>query len=349
MPWIPLAAAALSAGASIYSSNKASQAAGSAAQKSQVDIDALNEQTKRIAAQNAIDSANLEKRLTPEVPALRTAANQGVLAGLTPSGDYQKQAQLLQQLLAGQQTNRPFQTVDQPGSLNTPVLQAAIDRAGQDLALGGKIPLDVQNLVTRGALSQGGSVAGPGGGLGLGRDLVARDLGTTSLNLLQQRLQNATTAGQLEQSRGLAGLQFATGRLQNQLAQNDQTFNQNQTGIGNSMNLVSLLQQMNQAQYGRNLAAAQYGQSIAQPNVGLNPGSIANITVGNQNNQGAAASNQADIYGRQSQNYANLGGQLLGYGLLQQNNYQPNNSFNSTYGSPTQTGNYWGNYNPPGK
>lgn len=278
IPYVAAAATAYSAVSSADNQRKAINSQKDAAKSSQVDIDALNEQTKNIARQNAIDSANLEKQLTPEVPQLRTDANNAVLAGLTPDAGFLAQkAQLEGQL--GQ-------------NLNTPLLNEAIAKAQADLRLGGSLSPELQNLVTRDSLANAASVGG--GGLGLGRDLVARDLGLTSLGLENSRLQTALGAGGQEQ--GLA-----------------------QANQGQQFNLIQLLQQMQQAQYSRSLAAAQFGQSIRPPDVGLNPGSIAGITIGNSNAAGAAQANQSNIYGQQSQNYGNLSGQLLGYGLLQAN------------------------------
>jgi hypothetical protein len=293
-------------GASLYNASKARDAAAQAAKDSQVNIDALNEQTKAIARQNAMDSANLEAQLTPEVPQLRTAANQGVLAGLTPDAGYLAQkAQLEGELGKG---------------LNTPLLNEAIAKAQADLRLGGSLSPELQNLVTRGSLANAASVGG--GGLGLGRDLVARDLGLTSLGLENSRLQTALGAG--NQELGLA-----------------------QANQGGQFSLIQLLQQMNQAQYSRQLAAAQFGQSIRPPDVGLNPGSIAGITIGNSNAAGAAQANQSNIYGQQSQNYGNLAGNLLGYGLLSYNNKPAiNNPYGTTTGYNLGASTYGGGSTP---
>lgn len=288
VPYVVAAASAYSAVSSADNQRKALHAQQDAAKAGQVDIDALNEQTKNIAKQNALDSAALEQQLTPEVPMLRSTANQNLLNSLGPDASYQDQAARLQAQL-GQ-------------NFNTPVLQAAIDKAGRDLALGGRLGVDQQNLVTRHALANAGSV---GGGLGLGRDLTARDLGRTSLDLENARLQTALGAGGQEQN----------------LAQNNSA---------RQLNLITLLQQMSQNQFGRNLQAAQYGQSIQQPIVGLDPGSAANIAIGNQNGASGALANRANIYGQQANNYAQTAGQLFG-GLL-------NYNYNSAPAEPvTQT------------
>lgn len=74
------------------------------------------------------------------------------------------------------------------------LLSDAIAKARSDLALGGALPQDVRNLVARNAAAKGGMV----GSIQLGRDISARDLGLTSLDLAQRRLQNAQSLGAAE-------------------------------------------------------------------------------------------------------------------------------------------------------
>ena len=270
--------AAIAAAGTIYgavssadSSRKAINAQKDAAKAAQIDIDALNEQTKTISRQNALDSAALEKQLNPEVPLIRTAANQAVLGGIAKSPQEQQSMALLQSALAN--------------GGNAPLLQEAIAKARSNLALGGKLDAETQNAVTRSGIANAGAVAGAQGGVNLGRDVVARDLGLTSLQLENQRLAQALGAGGQEQQ----GEQLQLQRMQ-------------------------MLQGLDQAGFGRAMAAGQYGESIRQPNVGLDPTAIANLKVGNSNANSAALSNQANIYGRQSQNYMQTAGQ--GFGTL---------------------------------
>lgn len=289
MPWlVPVALTAYSAISANQQNKKAQGAAAEAARTSQVDIEALDAKTREIAKQNALQSAALEQQLTPEVPALRSAANQGVLGGLgATAAENASQSALMGGL--GQ---------DVGSKLQTPLLRAAIAKAKADLELGGQLPQDVRNLVTRRALATSGGVTG---NLGLGRDISARDLGLTSLDLENRRLQNAAAIGSQE-----AGIeQFDVGTQFN--------------NASHQLNIMQLLQALGNNQFGRNLSAAQYGESIARPVVGLDPGSVADVTIGNTNNRTAALSNQANIAGQQSNNYMNLAGQGLGYGLLQYN------------------------------
>ena len=282
MPWVPLAAAAVSSIGGIIQGNKAAKSAKEAANAAKIDINALDEQTRNIAKRNAVESAALEQQLTPEVAALRTRANQNVLGqlGNNTLGNLQGQVQ-------GQLGN----------NLDTPLLNSAIAKAMQNLQLGGKLGVDQQNLVTRQALANAGNVT-PGGHLGLGRDLVARDLGLSSLNLERDRLAQASQLG---------GQQMELGQANN----------------NNFLNRAQLIQQLHGAGFGQNLAAAQFGQSIQQPIVGLDPSAVANIAVGNQTNQSRALANQANIQGAQGNNYMQFAGNLLGQGMQMYGNQTP--------------------------
>src|SRR5689334_19363936 len=77
-----IVAAVVGVGGSAILQNQAKKAAQGAASASQVDISALDAKTREIAHRNAIESAELERLLTPEVANTRTQAMQGVSAGL---------------------------------------------------------------------------------------------------------------------------------------------------------------------------------------------------------------------------------------------------------------------------
>lgn len=272
---------------SLIESNQARQTAkglaGEAGRSAQVDIEALNTKITELSKSNAQASAELEKQLTPEVPALRTAANKAVMGGINDPSIDLNQSYLMAML-----------GKDVAGSSQSPLLQAAIAKAQADLGLGSSLSPELQNLITRKGLATAGSVAP--GTLGLGRDIVARDLGLNGMQIEQQRLQNAAQLG----SADVAGRQFDIGTLFNN--------NTNQLGI------IQLLQAITGQRFGQNLSAAQYGQSIRQPVVGLDPSSAGNIAVGNQNAASAALTNQANVSGAQAQGMTNLAGQFAGIG-----------------------------------
>jgi hypothetical protein len=278
------------------SGQDAKKNAANAASASQIDINRLDERTRALAKQNAIESAALEKQLTPEVAALRTGANQQLLSGLGKTDPSLERAKSM----IGQNLGVP---------LNTPLLNAAIAKAQADLGLGGQLSRETQNLATRQALATAGTV---GGGLGLGRDLVARDLGLTSLQLEQQRLQNASQLGGQELQLGEAN-------------------------ASNFLNNFNLLRSATDNDFARQLALAQYAQGIQQPIVGLDPASAANIEIANATNRGSALSNLANTQGAQSQGFYNAAGGFAGNALMQYNNrplYTP------TYASVAQRNPY---------
>lgn len=304
-----------SALASQRSSNKAIDAQQKAAQASQIDIDRLNEQTKAIARQNALDSAELERQLTPEVPQLRTEANNAILNSLRDPS-----LALAQGTLRGQMGNNV-------PNIQSPLLQAAIAKAQANLGLGGQIPLDAQNAATRHAIATAGTVAP--GNLGLGRDLVARDLGLTSLQLEQQRLQNASQLGGQEMQ--LGGLNAGINQFNSQ----------------NLLARLQMLQSINNQQFSQGITAGAFGQGINQPLVGLDPTAVGNIAMANAGNMSGAGSNLANIYGAQGQGQQNLLGNSLGImALLNMNNrtpatnpYVPTSTvYNPGSGSLTYTG-----------
>ena len=275
-------------GASLYNGSQARKQAASAANSSQVDIAALDQFTRDLARRNAIDSSNLERMLTPEVPQLRTDANNLVSSQMNPSGVDQYTTTALDQLARS--------NVSLAG---TPLLAAAIEKARANLALGGRLSQDTRNETIRSGLATAGTVGR--GNLGLGRDITARDLGLRSLDLENQRLTSATNLGGLE--------------LQRSQADADTSFNNR----ANILNALQLLQATQGNQFNRALSAAQYGQSIAPPVVGLDPASAGNLAVGNANNASAAHTNAANIYGASSNNFLNTAGNLFGAALLNYN------------------------------
>jgi hypothetical protein len=308
-----LAAGALGAGASAYSANKAAQAQKEAAKASQVDINALDAQTREIARRNALESMALEKELTPEVAALRQQSIQGLLGGMGTTQREQNIADLLYGGLGTQVGQAPSRS-----DIGSPLLRAAISRAQADLARGGKLDADVQDAVTRASLAKAGRISG--GGLGLGRDITARDLGLTSMDVAQQRLQRASQLGgqELGMSQARAQMGLAEQEAGNQLAL---------ANASNLLNKLQLLQQVQTAGYGRTLSAAGLGQSIAPPVVGLDPGAIASAVTGNAANLSAAKSNLANIYGAQGQSMMQFGGQAIGAGILAAANKKPGTQY----------------------
>lgn len=316
MPAIPLIAVAASTAGSLVAANqqkKAAQGAAAAAANQAaptVDIATLQKQAQDIAQQNAANSAALEAKYNPGAAALR----QSSLAGLTDALQPNLQVDSIANQIAQQAGSMPTGI-----GYDSPLLRDAIAKARGDLALGGQLPQDVRNLVMRGALAKSGSVTG---GLNLGRDLGVRDLGLTSLDLENRRLQNAAALGQQEAGLGQGNAALS---LQAQLA-----------GTNNLFNSGNFLQQIANGDFAKQLSAAQLGQNIAQPMSGLDPGSVANLAVGNSNAT-AAQQQQANALKVAAANQnAGYNGQLIGTGLGLVSNFFKTPSYTAptaSYGS----------------
>lgn len=350
-----------------------------------IDVNILQQQARAVASQNAANSAALEQQYNPGAAALRSGSLSALLGQSGQSTSADLQALLAGRIAAGSPaaasvqaaTAAPasFQTTDvAPQSYSTTgvtartaqsaLLNDAIAKAQSDLALGGQLPQDVRNLVARNAASRAALTAG---NLGLGRDITARDLGLTSLDLEQRRLTAAQSLGQsqlganqfnaqlgqgadqfnvgAENTAALNNAQFAQAAAQfnagsrntaaqtnaqlaqqialaNMAAQN-QAASQNaslqqqaaQFGQNNFLNQAQLLQALSTGDWQRALATAQFGQSITPPASGLDPGSVANIAIGNSNLANNAQQNANAAAAAAGQQKTQLGGQLLGAGL----------------------------------
>lgn len=280
------AVAVAGVGATAYGASqqaKAAKEAGKAGQQAQVDIAGLDAQARDLSKRNLAESAALEQQFSPEVAALRRQATESLL-GYTSGADTGRDA--LRSALYSD-----FTSAGAPLARSS-LLDDAVSRAKADLALGGQLSTSARNEVTRRA---GATAAGVGGGsLGLARDITARDLGISAMNLENQRLQAASALGAQDQA-------F--------LGQQAQLANQN---FDRRLSTASLLSDLDSQTFGQRLGLAQFGQSIARPETGLSPSSLVDLTVGNSNASSAAAANAAAIRAQQGQNTAALGGQLLG-------------------------------------
>lgn len=280
-----------------------------------MDIPAVAAQAEAQALRNLALSRDAELQYAPENAALRTGSVNNLLLALQNGNNTSPE---LQSFLASRIANPSATT--QPAAMSG-VLGDAVARARSDLALGGAVPLDVRNLVARTA----GANAGRNfGNLGLARDITARDLGLTSLDLSQRRLNNATTLGNAEQ--GL--INFNTN-----LSEQGRQFN-----VGTELNQLGLLQSLTNGDFARALSAAQFGQSLQAPVVGLDPSAIANLAVGNQNAQTSASMTAAQLAASQAQGASQLAGGLIGAGLGGLTNY---------YGSRQPVVATGGTYQPP--
>lgn len=242
-----------------------------------VDVNQLNTDATKLAGENARASIALENELTPEVAQLRSESINALLGDMGGEDAYTNLLRDRYSAILGGQ-----------GGGDLTLLRAANDRAAADLALGGEIPLDVRNQVTR--LSAANAAGSMGRGLNLGRDLAARDLGLTSLQLRDNRLTNALSSG-------------------------NAYFNAGQGNLANQVNALSGMNNLSATGFGRRQALATLGQSIERPQLGLSQGSIADIAIGNTNASNAAAQQNAAVKAQMWNSFGQLGGQLAGAGL----------------------------------
>lgn len=254
--------------------NNAKQDLANAANASQVNQQSIENNALSLGSQNAAASQQLLQQYAPWAIPLQSAGNNAVTAGIANT--------------SGVNAGQAVLTNNISTPLNTPVGNASIAAAGQQLALGGQLGQGTQNAVAQAALQNAGGVTQ--GGLGLGRNLTAQDLGLTSLALQQQRISQANQAGTLEQS---------TAQLNTQ----------------NMLNRIAALSGLQQAQFGRSATAANIGNSIQAPATGISPGSALSIAGANAGNLSSYYTNLANVQGQQGQNLSNGIGQLTGIGM----------------------------------
>ena len=267
MTWITVATAAMQAGSTIYGAVTAGNNKAKPINISGV-IDAARTQAK----DDLQNSLNLEQQYLPGQYANMMGSfglTNSILSGNTQA--QQVQGRLLDQ--AGTSLVNPGAAV------NNPLTSASNASILQSLNMGGSLDASTQAQVMQNAL-QGAGTAGISGS-GAGRGLVARDLGLTSLQLLQSRQNQASQAGNAYAALALQGqglqLQDYLSRMGvAQGAVNAQ--NQYSLGLGGQMN------------------------NLVLPNSGLSPSQVASLMVGNTNimnqaNQQSSANNASAATG----------------------------------------------------
>jgi hypothetical protein len=274
---------------SAHAAQDAANAANDPTKNGSVNIADLDAQARDFAKRNAADSRALEDQYNPGASALRANS----LAALNGNLGRSAQTQTLADQIAAQAGQAPTGV-----SYDSPLLRDAIAKAQSQLALGGTLDTETQNAATRHALATAGGV---GGGLTLGRDLTARDLGLTSLQLEQQRLTNAANLGGQEAALGQGNASLS---LQAQ-----------QAGTNNLFNSANFLASLDSGDFARQLSAAQLAQNIAAPASGLDPGSVVNLAVGNSNAKAQGLQQASALQAAQANQKSQLTGQLIGTGL----------------------------------
>lgn len=308
--------------ASAYGANeqgKAAKASAKAAQGGGVDIASLDQQARDLSKRNAADSAALEAQYNPSVAALREQATSSLLPYTSTNNSISSTGQTLRSGLYGDFSRAGNAQLQQSGLLND-----AVARARADLALGGGLDTATRNEISRRSAANAGLVGG--GGLGLGRDLSARDLGISAMQLGNQRLNTAAAIGAQDQAFNNAASQFG---LQN---------------TAQRLSTAGLISDLGQQDFNRQFQLAQFGQSIARPETGLDPSSLVNLTVGNQNASNAAAQNAAAVQAQSANAMMGLGGNLIGTGAGLYANQNRQATKTPTYQPSTVQPTYGGNY-----
>lgn len=257
--------AVLGAGVSLYGmseNRKAANKAADAIAKNQINIPQLMEDARKNAAENLASSISLERTYQPGTAALRLLADEG-----------------LTNLATGNisSLNLRDSLLSQIGSTN-PLLQASADSILSQLRLGGKLDAETQAQVTKTALEKGGTAGISGSGAN--RGLVARDLGLTSLQLLQSRQQAGLSAGSLL-SQDLAS---RAGLAMNAYGQDSNT----------ALNIASLIDRR------------------ALPDSGINSGSLVDLVVGQNNSQNQAYATRAGIQAQNTNGVTSILSNLIG-------------------------------------
>lgn len=205
--------------------------------------------TREQSLANIRDSLAAEAEFTPENQRLRRASTEGLLSLVGDPGSQEQLSALEEQIAAGGDAQQ------------SELLTESIAEARRQLALGGELDVETRNEIARQSIARGGNT-------GKARFLVPRDLGITSLQLQQQRLEQGGRFGQIEQGRS-------------------------QESFNNLSRLRQLREQLAQGRQGRAVQLAGFGQSLQAPQVGLDPGEFAGLFIQNQNISAQAAAQRA--------------------------------------------------------
>lgn len=305
----------------------------------QIDLDALNKMVQDQARGNIEGSIGLEKEFDPFTAAMRELFPQqiydraqdtnidrlakqalglvegdlgqdvGQQIGVDPLFTQANQAAMEQLAQGGQLPDGLQQIINQQIAAQQ---QGAVPQQLQDYidsALGNlgssALPRDVQNLVARNAAQRAGRAGALG--TGLGRDMAARDLGLTSLDMIDRNAQTAGNAlsmgGQALANRaqdsanaastvgmGMTGTNLANqrigqaaniGQAGTNLNQVVNAFNANleQQNRNNRTNTLSFLEGLGQSRRAETAGAIAHNR----PQYGLDPASIADLYVSDIN------------------------------------------------------------------
>lgn len=258
-----------------------------------LDMGELTRLAESQAERNIARSIALEEQYSPETAAFRTQAMQDLLNMPGTSSEVDAIRQQLFQDFGAADTQ-----LDMPELERSQLFDQAAQQVLADLQLGGALDPETRNLVMREAAQRTGGSGFLGGVVG--RDIGARDLGLTSMNLRNQRIGQALNVGQMQQAQNVqqqglkASLNQANAALQQQ-------------GLSNRMNIGGFFESLGQQDLGNRMALAQFGQSIQSPIAGLDPGQLASAMVGDMNAANQAGAQQAGLNASQKNANAQTG------------------------------------------
>jgi len=268
-----------------------------------LDIERLNpEQLAQLTEQQArrswMASLGLEREFSPETEALRREAVTGLLGDVRGGGqvmDPMVRQQLMQTMMAqGQMGDVPYEQLPQ-----NEMYDMLRQQVMADLQLGGQLDRETQNLVGRASAQR----AGAGGFLGgqVGRDISARDLGLTSMQVAQQRRGAAGALAQQEMAQAAQqqGFKASLNQINQQLAGQR---------AGTQLQFGTMLTGADQQAFTNRAALAQFGQGIERPMGSIDPGALASAYIADINqrnqlvNQAAIAQANVEAQAKESQN-----------------------------------------------
>lgn len=265
-----------------------------------VNVGTIDAQVRDQSIRNLLEGRGIEREFRPEFADARTAVDQQLLERLGAAGDTRADTGELRRMML-QDLMGEDQVIDLPELEESPLQQAAFDQAWADIEAGGTLPREIQNLVARSAMGRAGDAMGTG----LGRDITARDLGQTALGLRQQRLGTAAQLGtqQAQQAAGQQQLRHAINLTNQQLL--GQRRQERQGGL-------AFLEDLGFRDF-QTGAQATFGTAL--PQTGLDPGSIADITMADRTARLGQAQQQAAISAQQRSAQNQMMGGIFGAGI----------------------------------
>lgn len=300
MSWIPAAInAAAQIGGSILGRSRGS--APQAPAYEPIDIGELDEMVRQLSRRNIQEGLDLERQYRPELAGLRGQVDRSMAGSLLDSQARTGELGLLRDRIM-QDMMSPDQLLEMPDLERSQLMDAASQQAMADLEMGGMLPREIQNLVTRAAMSGAGDRLGTQSG----RDIVARDLGLTGLDLRNQRLGTAAQLGQFETqvAQGQQALRDSINRANQQLL------------AGRRQERTSGLGFLEDLGFRDRQAAAGLTMGTQTPVIGLDPGSIVDLTMADRQAQAQSQQQQAAIAAQQqaarNQQRSSMFGNVLG-------------------------------------